>query len=110
MSRLDGINFKGNSTYNMNLLLSYLSPSSIVPEEQKFYVFVYKAKTPNITYDQYPFIQCYDVHPWGFRGFNYHWEEPRNYTWGEVISNIYEILDNEVETVQQIPLAKFKRT
>ena len=102
--------FKSNPNYNMRLLLSYLSPSEIVPDPNKHYVFIYKAKTPKITYDAHPFILSGNIFKWGFTGFNYHWEEVRQYTWSEVISNIYEIYDNEVDEVQQIPLASFKST
>ncbi len=74
-----------------------LSPGEIVPTPDKYYVFVYKAKTKNIQYDQYPFIVCTSVFPWGFSGYNFHWEESRRYTWQEVITNIYEIKDEELE-------------
>ena len=42
------------------------SPTRSV-EPGKLYLFVYNAKTPNITYDQNPFIAVTDVFQWGFR-------------------------------------------
>ena len=93
---------------NMQMLLSVLTPSVIVPQPDKYYVFVYKAKTPGLRYDQHPFIVCSSIFQWGFIGYNFHWEEPRRYSWAEVKSNLYEVSDNELNDVQQIPFARFK--
>ena len=93
---------------NMQMLLSVLTPSVIVPQPDKYYVFVYKAKTPNVRYDQHPFIVCTSVQPWGFTGYNFHWNEPRRYSWAEVKSNLYEVSDSELNDVEAIPFAKFK--
>jgi len=40
----------------MQILLNSLSPSQIIPQVDKYYVFVYKAKTRGIVYDKYPFV------------------------------------------------------
>lgn len=95
---------------NMQMLLSILQPSSIVPEVDKYYVFVYKASTPGIMYDQNPFVAVTAVYKWGFIGFNFHWEDYRQYSWAEVISNIYEVSDEELNSVQKLPIAKIKRS
>ena len=95
---------------NMKNLLSVLSPSEIVPEPDKYYVFVYKAKTPGVTYDQHPFIMCTNVYKWGFTGYNFHWEESRQYSWVEVLTNLYEVSDEELNSVQKLPIAKIKRS
>ena len=50
---------------NMALLLDNLGPPNLVPEADKYYVFVYTPKTPNIQYDQHPFVQVSSVHRWG---------------------------------------------
>ena len=112
MNRLEYIvpQMVGGPDYNMRLLLSTLTPITIVPRPDKYYVFIYKAKTPNIQYDQHPFISCLNVYPWGFTGFNFHWNEPRKYTWREVLSNLYRVEEDEVDTVKQLPIAKFKST
>ena len=94
----------------MELMLSYLTEPEIVPDPDKYYVFVYKAKTPGITYDQHPLIQCTGVYKWGFTGYNYHWNESRQYSWAEVLSNLYELNEDEFSTAQEIPIALFKRT
>ena len=95
---------------NMRRLLDVLSPSVIVPEPDKYYVFIYKAKTPGIAYDQHPFIICTNIFKWGFVGYNFHWEESRQYTWAEVISNLYEVSDEELNSVQKLPIARIKRS
>ena len=96
---------KGSPTYNMQRLLNVLGPAQVRPIPDKYYVFVYKAKTPNIQYDQHPFIYCTNVFSWGFSGYNFHWERPRYYTWGEVLSNLYEVNSDELSTVQDYPIA-----
>jgi len=92
----------------MSLLMgNYVGPSVIVPQPDKYYVFVYVAKTPNIVYDQHPFIQCLTTFQWGFTGNNFHIGS-RQYTWKEVRSTLYEIEESEIEIVKQMPLAKIK--
>jgi hypothetical protein len=97
-----------NPTYNMKLLMDNLSPSEIVPLPDKYYVFVYKAKTKGIQYDQYPFIVCTSVFPWGFTGYNFHWEESRRYTWREVLTNIHQIHDEELNDMMKFPIKSIK--
>lgn len=110
MNRLASIQseFTEGPDYNMQLLLSYLTPSEIVPDANKYYTFVYKAKTPNLQYDQHPLILCGNVFKWGFTGYNFHWNEIRQYSWAEVLSNLYELSEEEFNIVQDIPLAKFR--
>lgn len=100
----------GNPTSNMRTLLEQLSPSTIIPEVNKYYVFVYKAKTPNIQYDAHPFVVCTSIYKWGFTGYNFHWEQSRRYTWQEVVSNLYEIYDSELNTMATLPIARFRNT
>lgn len=100
----------GNPTHNMRILLSNLSPSVIVPEQDKYYVFVYKAKTKNILYDIHPFVSVTSIYKWGFIGFNFHWNEHRRYSWNEIESNLYEIEDQELNSMEKYPIAKFRRS
>ena len=100
--------FTGSPDYNMSLLLDYLTADEITPQANKYYVFVYKAKTPNIRYDQHPLILCGNVFKWGFTGYNFHWDEIRQYSWGEVLSNLYELNEEEFSIVENINIAKFK--
>ena len=78
-----------------------------IPEVGKFYTFVYKAKTPDITYDQHPLIACTDLQSWGFRGLNFHWRKYRNYTWEELAGQLYVVQYNELDDLLAIPYAKF---
>ena len=97
-----------NPEYNMRLLLDNLSPGEIVPNPDKYYVFIYKAKTKGIQYDQFPFIVCTGVFPWGFTGYNFHWEESRRYTWLEVLTNIHEVKDEELNDMMNFPIKSIK--
>lgn len=74
----------------------------------KIYVFVYNAKTPQLRYDQNPFVAVTDVMPWGFRGINFHWGESRQYTWSEVAGGVYEVYPSEVKDLQMIPFANYQ--
>ena len=89
-------------------LLSVLQEGGKVPESGKYYVFVYNPKTPNIQYDQNPFVAVTDVFLWGFRGINFHWGEIRQYTYNEIVGQIYEVYSEEVSDVREIPFGKFR--
>lgn len=102
--------FTGRPAYNMAILLAKLSQSTIVPRPDKYYTFIYKAKTPNISYDKHPLITCTSVHSWGFTGYNYHWNDYRQYAWGEVISNVYGLNEQEFSSAMNVNLMEIKRT
>ena len=87
-------------------VLNEIPPTQV--ESGKFYIFVYNPKTPNIQYDQNPFVAVTDVFGWGFRGINFHWTETRQYTWNEVPGGIYEVYSSEVKDLQGIPFGKFR--
>ncbi len=92
----------------MMQLMSVLSESGRVPEEGKFYTFVYRPKTPNIEYDQFPLVAVADVFQWGFRGINFHWVEYRQYTWQEVVGQLYELDSGELADAIELPFAYFR--
>jgi len=102
--------YRSRPESNMKTLMDNLDSSTIVPRADKYYVFVYKAKTPNTQYDQHPFIICTGVFKWGFIGYNFHWNESRRYTWNEVISNMYEVKSEEIESVKKFPIMKVRST
>ena len=110
MNRVESITFGGDPNRNMAILLAKLNKSGIVPNANKYYTFVYKAKTKGIRYDQNPLILCGNVYKWGFTGMNQHWGALRQYSWSEVLSNVYEISEEEFQTLTEVPLAKFKTT
>ena len=110
MNNVESINFGSDPTRNMALLLAKIEPSGIVPRPNKYYTFIYKAKTKGIQYDQHPLIVCGDIYKWGFNGLNQHWGEVRQYSWNEVLSNVYELSEEEFSYLADVPLAKFKFT
>ena len=93
----------------MELLLgNYQGPSIIVPEPNKYYTFVYKAKTPNIMYDQHPAVICGNVFRWGFTGYNIHHQDIRQYSWGEVRTNLFELTEEEFQTIESMNTARMR--
>ena len=62
-----------------------------VPEPGKYYIFIYSPKTPNIQYDQNPLVAVTEV---------------RQYTWEEMVGNMYEIYPDELADVREIPFGK----
>ena len=75
------------------------------PSAGNYYVFVYKAKTPNIQYDSNPLVAVTDVFGWGFRGINLHLGQYRNYTYNELIGQLYEVNPDELSDVREVPFA-----
>ena len=49
-----------------------------------------------------------DVFSWGFRGINLHWGKVRQYTWNEIVGQIYEITSDELADAREIPFAKYR--
>ena len=73
------------------------------PSVGRYYVFVYSAKTPNIQYDSNPLVAVTDVFEWGFRGINLHVGQYRNYTYNELIGQLYEVNSDELSDVRELP-------
>jgi hypothetical protein len=92
----------------MLLIMEIFKEDSILPEQDKFYTFVYNPKTPDIEYDQHPLIVCTKLFNWGFRGLNFHWRKYRNYTWAEVAGKLYSVKYNELDELLSIPYEKFR--
>ena len=76
------------------------------PSVGRYYVFVYSAKTPNIQYDSNPLVAVTDVFEWGFRGINLHVGQYRNYTYNELVGQLYEVNSYELSDVRELPLEK----
>lgn len=112
MSKLEKLakKSKGRSpSKNMADLLNILD-STIVPDPDKYYTFIYKAKTPNIIYDAHPVVKVGPIYTWGFIAFNFHWDEARQYTWQEIVSNLYEIPEEDMTAVLNCRTFKRKRS
>ncbi len=89
-------------------IIDSLTEGEKIPEAGQFYVFVYNPKTPNIRYYQNPLVAVTDIYAWGFRGMNFHWGEPRNYTWDEIAGGLYQVNSNELNDLDKIPFATFR--
>ena len=89
----------------MDVLGSSITSS---PEVGKIYVFVYQPKTQGLRYDQNPLVAVTNIYEWGFRGINFHWDKHRNYTWNEVVGQLYEVYDDELNELDSIPFANFR--
>ena len=90
----------------MQEVLGALTEGS-APETGNIYVFVYRPKTPNIRYDEHPLVAVTSVYSWGFKGINFHWRQPRNYTWNELAGQLYVVEYNELDDLMAIPYAKY---
>ena len=94
----DDIEKTSDSEVKMELIMEALNQTvTPIPEVGKFYTFLYSAKTPRIQYDQHPLIACTDVQRWGFRGENFHLRKSRQYTWDEVIGQLYIVQYDELD-------------
>lgn len=112
MSRIEPILEKLQEMHNqddqMKLIIETLSNKVLYPEPGKFYTFIYKPKTPNISYDEYPLIACTELFAWGFRGENFHWRKPRQYTWEEVIGKLHVVNYDELDDLISIQYGKIR--
>jgi hypothetical protein len=89
-------------------ILEILKTTDLVPSVGKYYTFVYKAKTPNIQYDEHPLVGVTDIFLWGFRGINFHWGSIRQYTWEEVIGSVHLVYKEELKDLRALPFAKIR--
>ena len=78
------------------------------PSVGRYYVFVYSAKTPNIQFDSNPLVAVTDVFEWGFRGINLHVGQYRNYTYNELVGQLYEVNSYELSDVRELPFGKMQ--
>jgi hypothetical protein len=94
----------------MNEILSRLGDSErSYPSPGRYYTYIYYAKTPKILYDRHPLIMAGDMLPKGFRGFNYHLGKIRQYNTVDgdrLISGLYELSQQEFETLKSVPYRK----
>jgi len=106
---VESINGTEDADDLMGELLGLLSESgSSTVEAGKYYTFVYSPKTSGISYDEYPLVAVTEVLQWGFKGFNFHWNDGRQYTWTEIVGGVYNILDQEITDVRKIPFGKIR--
>ena len=95
----------------MDEILTRLSGSErAYPAPGRYYTYIYYAKTPGIVYDRHPLILAGDLLPRGFRGFNYHLGKIRQYNTQDgdrLLSGLYELSQQEFETLRSVSYAKF---
>ena len=98
MNRLEGndINLRTNDQEDMMEEIMQLLNDTVtpIPDVGMLCTFVYNAKTPGISYDQHPLVVVTEVLKWGFKGINFHLRKPRQYTWNEIVGQVY-IVQNE---------------
>jgi len=81
------------------------------PRPGKIYTFIYTAKTPNIAYDKYPLLLVESISLSGFRGYNVHWGDHRNYVWEGVESSFHIIRKGqEFDYLHDVPYKKILST
>ena len=78
------------------------------PEVGKYYTFVYRPKTPQLRYDEYPLVAVTGVFDWGFKGINFHWGQSRQYNFSEVVGGLYRATNDELKDLNTLPFAKFR--
>ena len=87
-------------------ILEVFKDIEYVPDRGKYYTFIYYPKTEGIRYDEHPLVAVTEIERWGFRGFNYHWGQMRNYTWQEVVGALHLVESNEIEYLRSLPYGK----
>lgn len=89
----------------MNDLVLALSDSQVpVPQPGGIYLFQYFAMTPELLYDRYPVVGVSGVFDWGFTGVNFHIRDPRRYTYTQIASPIFQIKQEELNSLLVLPL------
>tara|TARA_Y100000401_G_scaffold102284_2_gene92462 strand:- start:932 stop:1270 length:339 start_codon:yes stop_codon:yes gene_type:complete len=110
MNRLEGndINLRTNDQEEMMLEIMQLLNDTVtpIPDVGMLCTFIYSAKTPGISYDQHPLVVVTEVLKWGFKGFNFHLRKPRQYTWNEIVGQVYIVQNGELDDLLAIPYAK----
>lgn len=92
----------------MLVIMDIFKEEVLYPEVGKFYTFIYNPKTPNIEYDQHPLIACTELQRWGFKGINFHWRKPRQYTWEEIAGKLHVVKYNELDELVSLQYGKFR--
>jgi hypothetical protein len=89
-------------------IIDILNETEFIPDVGSFYTFIYSPKTAEIEYDQHPLVVVTEIYRWGFRGFNFHWPGPHNYTWTEIAGKLHKVYKEELNTLISIGYQKFR--
>ena len=107
-SVISDIKTEGDVRDRMTLITYALNDTvEPIPEVGNICTFYYYAKTPNIEYDQHPLVLVTELFQWGFRGFNFHHRDYRQYTWGELGGQVYIVQQNELDDLLSLQYGKF---
>ena len=105
---ISDIKTEGDVRDRMTLITYALNDTvAPIPEVGNICTFYYYAKTPNIEYDQHPLVAVTELFQWGFRGFNFHHRDYRQYTGGELGGQVYIVQQNELDDLLSLQYGKF---
>jgi hypothetical protein len=95
----------------MSIIQEIFNDTEQYPRPGNIYTFVYTAKTPRIAYDQHPLLMVESISLSGFRGYNIHWSDHRNYVWEGVGSSFHRIKKGEeFNYLHDVPYKKILST
>jgi len=91
----------------MSIIQRIFDDTEKYPRPGNIYTFVYTAKTPGILYDQHPLLMVESINLSGFRGYNVHWSDHRNYVWEGVGSSFHRVQrGEEFDYLHDVPYMK----
>jgi hypothetical protein len=79
----------------MSIIQEIFDDTEKYPRPGNIYTFVYTAKTPGISYDKHPLLMVESISLSGFKGYNVHWSDHRNYVWEGVGSSFHRVKKGE---------------
>ena len=95
----------------MSIIQRIFDDTEKYPRPGNIYTFVYTAKTPRILYDQHPLLMVESINLSGFRGYNIHWSDHRNYVWEGVGSSFHRVQKGEeFDYLHDVPYKKILQT
>jgi hypothetical protein len=95
----------------MSIIQRIFDDTEKYPRPGNIYTFVYTAKTPRIRYDQHPLLMVESISLSGFKGYNIHWSDHRNYVWEGVGSSFHRVKKGEeFDYLHDVPYKKILQT
>ncbi len=92
-----------NQDVLFNRLTTVLKPIGRIPKIGDTYFFMYKS---NKTHDRYPLVTVYSLNNNCFIGYSHHWNRITQYSYSNIISDLYIVNDNELKNVMMFPVMK----